>query len=624
MTDLKGNREGRLVCLLGLILTFGTLACYWPVRHFDFVNLDDPFYIYETRMVQRGLSWPGFVWAFKCVEGGNWHPLVWLSHMADCQLYGLKPGGHHVTNLLLHTGNALLLFLVLKSMTGAIWRSAFVAAIFAWHPMHVESVAWVSERKDVLSTLFFLFTIWAYASFSKAGGPRRKMLYVLALFLFALGLMCKPMLVTLPLVLLLLDYWPLQRVESAGRLVMEKLPFLALSMAASVLAVWTQQSVGAMTGTAPLPVRLENAVVSYATYLGRLFWPADMAMLYLYPARISIWQAGGALVVLGAVSWAVIREMKKRRYLAVGWFWYLGTLIPVIGLIQVGMQALADRYTYIPYIGLAVMISWGMTDLAQAWPRSRVALAWGAWLAMAGCLAVTCSQVKYWRNSITLNEHASKVTSGNYVALSNLGESLMDNGKLDEAVKRFQEVIRLKPNAPKPYNNLGKVYAVQEKLDDAMAMFSKAISLNPGQSEAHYNLGSACMHKGKTAEGIAEFKTALRLKPDDINAQKMLAEALIKTGKATEAIPYCKAVVEAEPEDAHAHFTLGWAWLATKRPEQALASYKEAVRLAPDKPQCLNALAWIYGTCPKAELRSGAERRASRHPGLPNHQTAEH
>jgi Flp pilus assembly protein TadD len=401
--------------------------------------------------------------------------------MTDCQLYGLKPGGHHVTNLLLHTANAVLLFLVLRSMTGAIWRSAFVAAIFAWHPMHVESVAWISERKDVLSTWFLLAAIWAYASFSKAGGRRRKMFYILALSLFALGLMCKPMLVTLPLVLLLLDYWPLQRAERVGKLVMEKLPFLALSAAASVLAVWAQRSAGAM-GAAPLLVRSENAAVSFVTYFGKLFWPVNLAVFYPFPDSIPIWQTAGAVLLLGVISWAVIRGMKKRRYLGVGWFWFLGTLVPVIGLIQVGMQSMADRYSYVPQIGLALMVSWGLADLARAWPRGRRALACIAALALVCCAAAARAQVKYWRNSTALYEHALKVTSGNYLADANLGIVLASNGKLDEAVKYFKEAIRLNPSMTSAYDSLGKACALQHRPDEAMANWQVAMRLAPNDA----------------------------------------------------------------------------------------------------------------------------------------------
>jgi protein O-mannosyl-transferase len=633
-----------------LVLTFGVLACYWPARHFNFVNLDDPLYVYQNHMVQQGLSWPGVIWAFHSVKGGNWNPLVWLSHMADCQLYGVAPGGHHVTNLLLHAANALLLFLLLKRMTGALWRSGLAAAIFAWHPLHVESVAWVSERKDVLSTLFFLLTLWAYGKYAEVqsveSGTRTQtpegnvthhaprttfhasrfsfhpcqqlpsaLYYVLALVLFALGLMCKPMLVSLPFILVLLDYWPLRRwgvqslrakVPSPRRLLLEKLPFAVLSLAASLLTVWAQQSEQAL-GAARLSLRLENAAVSYATYLEMLFWPIKLAVFYPFPHSISMWRVGAAALMLGAISWAVVRGMKERPYLGVGWLWFLGTLVPVIGLLQVGMQAMADRYTYVPYIGLALMVSWGLADLAGDWPRGRAALASIAALALGCCLATTRSQVKYWRDSTALYERALKVTSGNFIAHGNLGDVLVDEGRLDEAVKHYQEALRLTPAIGKPYNDLGKAYALQGKLDDAMTLFSNAVRLNPGLAQAHWNLGNAWLLKGKVAEGLAEMKRAVQLDPEDIKKHRMLAETLLKTGREAEALPYCEVVVKEEPEDAHGHFLLGSACLADKRLDRAMASFKQAVRLAPNAPECINALAWIYATSPRAELRNGAE-----------------
>jgi tetratricopeptide (TPR) repeat protein len=634
----------RLIWLMGLALALGTLAGYWPARRLDFVTLDDPLYVTQTAAVKQGLTWPGFVWAFQCVKGGNWNPMVWLSHMADCQLYGVTPGGHHLTNVLLHVANVLLLFALLNRMTGAVWRSGFAAALFAWHPLHVESVAWIAERKDVLSGFFFMLTLWAYVRYAEvhspqSGGSGQKpevrsqrsavripgpesglhlpssLCYLLSLLFFALGLMSKPMLVTLPLVLLLLDYWPLQRfqlntqnltLKTLSPLLLEKLPFMALSLAASALAVWAQQNVQAV-GTEPLFLRLENAAVSYVTYLGKFLWPVNLAVFYPYPASIPLWRAGGATVALGVISWAVIRGTQPRRYLGVGWFWFLGTLVPVIGLVQVGMQAMADRYTYIPYIGLGLTVSWGLADLAEAWPCGRAMLAGIAALALGGCLAATRAQVKYWRSSTALYEHALKVTADNYMAHDDLGNELLDEGKLDGAVKEFQEVIRLTPTIGKPYSDLGKAYALQGKLDEAMLMFSNAARLNPGLAQARWNLGAAWLLKGKVAEGLAEMKIAVRLSPEDMEARRRLADKLIKLGKAAEALPYCEAVVKAEPQDAHAHFLLGSACLATKRLAPAVASFKEALRLAPNTPECLNALAWIYATSPQAELRNGAE-----------------
>lgn len=357
----KEDRDLRLVRLICLALAFGVLLCYRPVCYFGYVNLDDPIYVYQNPTVQKGLSWAGVKWSFTSVKDGNWAPLVWLSHMADCEIYGIKAGGHHVTNVLLHCASALLLFLVLKEMTGAIWRSGFVAAIFAWHPLHVESVAWIAERKDVLSALFWLLTMWAFVRFTKAEKTKRKKYYIWALVFFALGLMSKSMLVSLPVVLLMLDYWPLKRMDNGQRIidnVVEKLPMFALSAIAGVVTLLAQKSVDAV-GTGSFPLRLENALVSYVVYLGKMLWPVRLAVFYPYPRSIPLWQAAGAGLALVVISLVVAMETKRRRYLGVGWAWYLVTLLPVIGLVQAGLQARADRYTYIPSIGLALMISWG-------------------------------------------------------------------------------------------------------------------------------------------------------------------------------------------------------------------------------------------------------------------------
>ena len=389
-------------------------------------------------------------------------------------------------------------------------------------------------------------------------------------------------------------------------MLLEKLPFAVLSLAASALAVWAQQNVQAL-GTQPLSLRLENAAVSYVAYLGKFFWPVQSGRVLSLSRLDSNGRAGGAALVLGAISWAVIRGMPQRRYLGVGWFWFLGTLVPVIGLLQVGMQAMADRYTYLPYMGLGLMVSWGLADLAEAWPRGRAVLASVAVLALVCCLTTTRVQVKYWRDSTALYERALNVTTDNYMAHDDLGNVLLDEGKYDAAAKQFQEVIRLTPTIAKPYSDLGKAYVLQGKTDQAMIMFSNAVRLNPGLAQARWNLGTAWLLHGKVAEGLAEMKAAVQLSPEDIEAHRRLADTLIKMGKATEALPYCQAVVKAEPQDAHAHFTLGMARLAAKRPDQAAASFKTALQLAPNTPECMNALAWMYATSPQAELRDGAE-----------------
>ncbi len=613
MPDSKGKSEQRLVCLIGVVLALGTLACYWQTRHFEFVDIDDQLYVYKCPMVERGLSWPGVVWAFHSVEGGNWNPLIWLSHMADSQIFGPSAGGHHVTNFLLHAINACLLFFVLREMTGAIWRSGFVAAIFAWHPLHVESVAWVSERKDVLSTLFWLLAMWAYARYAKAAtaGTARKF-YGVALLCFALGLMSKPMLVTFPVILLLLDYWPLQRAESPGRLLLEKIPFAVLSFIECLLAIWAQRKVGAMASPGLVP-RLENAVVSYVNYIAKFFWPVKLAVFYPFPNSIPALRVVGAVLVLIAITVTVLLAGRRHRYLITGWLWFLITLLPVIGLLQVGMQAMADRYTYVPYIGLSITLAWGFVELVERSARGRELLALGTAVALAGCVAVTCTQIRYWKDSGTLYAHAVAVTSNNYFALDDLGNILRESGKVDEAIARYQEALQCKPaagihyNLGIPYNDLGLAYVMQNRNAEALQVFSKALQIDPTLEEARWNFGKALILKGDVPRGLAEMEASVRQRPNDIEVQSKFADVLFGQGKASNALPYCEVVARAQPNDPHALFNLGAAYLAQQRTDKAAKSFVEGVRLAPNNPKCLNALAWIYATSPQAGLRNGAE-----------------
>jgi tetratricopeptide (TPR) repeat protein len=603
----NGIREDRLVCLLSICLALVTLAVYWPVRHFDFINLDDTLYVYESNMVKKGLTWPGFLWAFHSIDGGNWNPLVWLSHMVDCQLYGLKPGGHHVTNVIFHVLNVWLLFWCLRRMTGAIWPSAFVAAIFAWHPMHVESVAWVSERKDVLSTFFWLASTWAYAGFAKATGRKRISLYGLALLLFALGLLCKSMLVTLPFVFLLLDYWPLCRKETFGKLVLEKNPFALLSLGAAAAAIWSQQCVGALDEKRPVWLCLQNAVVSYFVYVEKFFCPTGMAVFYPFPKSIPTWQVVGSALFIVGVTGGIVSASRQRRYLGAGWFWFVGTLVPIIGIVQVGMQAQADRYTYVPYIGLAIMMAWGLAELVQRQPTCRSAVYAAVAFILAASVAAASAQVGFWRNSKTVYERALNVTTGNYIAHSNLGLMYFDQGDLASAAEHDEAVIKIMPSAAKPYNNLGNVYAMQSNLDRAIPLFQHAAELEPKLAPAHYNLGTAYLRQGKTALAVPELETALTLRPDDLGTQSRLIDALLQSSNFVEAVKYAEKFANADPTDAHARFNLGWVHEQARQPVEALDSYREAVRLAPNTPECLNAYAWTLATSPRADLRDGAQ-----------------
>ncbi len=460
------RRRTATAAVIALALAALVAAVYAPVRHFDFVQLDDPAYVTENPRVLRGLTLDGAAWALTTGHAANWHPVTWLSHMLDVELFGVAAGPHHLTNLLLHAANTLLLFGLLLRMTGALWRSAFVAALFGIHPLHVESVAWVAERKDVLSTLFWLLTTWAYVAYVRARAPRRTVAYVLALLLFAVGLMAKPMLVTLPFTLLLLDWWPLGRWDAATPprsslwpLVREKIPFFALAAASSVATFVVQQRGGAVSavGSEPSALRLQNALVSAVAYLRDMVWPAGLTMIYPFPSSIPAWHVAAACLVVGGVSFAAWRLARSHPFLAVGWLWYLGTLVPVLGLVRVGLQARADRYTYVPLIGVFIALAWGGAALAgrvrlRLPGRPALQSAALAVLAAAVVLALALAarqQVGYWKDNVTLWTRATVLTlhMDEYEAHMSLGATLADQGRTDEALRHFAEAVRLRPDS---------------------------------------------------------------------------------------------------------------------------------------------------------------------------------
>jgi len=567
-------RRDVIVCL---VLVAATVAVYLPVLRNDFVYYDDDGYVFENPPVQGGLSWEGVRWAFTTMAEANWHPLTWLSHMTDCQLFGLKAGYHHATSLLWHAANAVLLYVALRRMTGAVWRSAAVAALFALHPLHVESVAWVAERKDVLSTFFWMLTLLAYGWYVRRPSWQR---YGAVGGLLALGLMAKPMLVTLPFVLLVLDWWPLGRYAGAsglrppkrasaaqaggrvpsgqappgqawwrrlGMLTAEKVPLLALAAASSVVTVIAQSRGGAVAPQEALPIgfRVANALVAYVAYLGKTFWPTGLAVFYPHPVRMPVWEIIGAAVVLAAITLGVVR-FRRRRYGLAGWMWYVGTLVPVIGLVQVGSQAMADRYTYVPLVGVFVALVWGVADGAEwalarlgrpAWKRGVLTATAGA--ALAVCGATTVLQVLHWRDTETLFRHTLQVTRDTDLAHNNIGVALAGLGRWDEAVAEYREALRL----------------------------------NPQYAEAHNNLGAALAGLGRWDEAVAECREALRIKPQYAEARSNLGNALAGLGR----------------------------W------DEAVARYEETIRLAPDAPQPYNSLAWIRATHPEKQFRNGPE-----------------
>ena len=581
-----------------LALIAANLIVYASVGHHGFVNFDDGDYVSENPMVARGLTWQGVSWAFTSGYASNWHPLTWLSHMLDVQLYGLNPGPHHLTNLFFHIANTLLLFGLLHRMTGALGRSAFVAALFAVHPLHVESVAWVAERKDVLSTLFEMLTLWAYVGYARQPRLHR---YLVVLLLFALGLMAKPMLVTLPFVMLLLDFWPLGRFTprpnlasdsgpsrtrraTAVNLVKEKLPLLALTVASSVVTFVVQRRGGAVMGldAIPLHIRAANALVSYVAYIGKMLWPARLAVFYPYVRSLPGWWIAGASLILVAVSVAAIWAGLRYPYLPVGWYWYLGTLVPVIGLVQVGSQPIADRYTYVPLIGLFIVMAWGVPDLLSRWPLGRRALPAAAGVVMLGCAITARAQLQNWESSTALWTHTLEVTTGNNLAHNNLGNALAKQGKFNDAIAQYSEALRIKPDYAFAQNNLGRVLANQGRVSGAIEHYSEALRIDPDYADAHNNLGIVLADQGKLGEAIAHYLSALRTKPDFADAHNNLGIALAKSGKADEAIHEFLEAVRIKPDYPEARTNLGVVLESEGRISEAISQYSEALRIKPD------------------------------------------
>lgn len=506
----------------------------------DFVNYDDQNYVYENAKITGGLNLAGIAWAFSHVHAQNWHPLTTISHMLDCQLYGLKAEGHHFTNVLLHTVAALLLFAVLREMTGALWRSAFVAAVFAIHPLHVESVAWVAERKDVLSAVFFMLTLGAYVRYARAPSIAR---YLAVAALFALGLMSKPMLVTIPFVLLLLDYWPLKRFPSATsvkskgkwlawwerqslprRLILEKIPLIALSAISGTVTFLAQRQALGWTEDLPVSLRFNNAVVTYIAYIWQMLWPAKLAVFYPHPEnRVPLWEIILALAVLIATTLTGIVLRRKRPYFITGWLWYLGMLVPVIGVIQVGWQGRADRYTYLPQIGLYVLVAWAIADLSASWRHQRQIATLGAAILLGALTWRARNQASFWRNSETLWTHTLAVTADNDVADNNLGIIFLGRGQVDEAISRFQAAVDLRPENAPAHDNLAKAFLQKGQVADALLHYRKLLEIQPDNAEAHNILGTVLIQQGRVREAIEQWQETLVMQPENGNAKSNLA-----------------------------------------------------------------------------------------------------
>jgi tetratricopeptide (TPR) repeat protein/uncharacterized membrane protein YqjE len=577
-----------LVCAA---LAAATLAAFWGARQCQFVNYDDPAYITSNQNLRHGLTAQSARWAFQTGAASNWHPLTWLSHLADVELYGMDPAGHHFTSVLLHTINGVLLFLLLRGMTGALWRCAFVAALFALHPLRVESVAWVSERKDVLSTTFWMLTVLAYVRYAhdlKSQISHFKFFYGLSLVFFALGLMSKPMLVTLPLILLLLDYWPLERWQRGpAGLCLEKIPFFVLAAASSVVTFLVQRHGGAVAALAGVPVgaRVGNAFISYVRYLGKIFWPARLSPLYPHPGYWPWWEVAGAVALLAAVSAWVLRRARPQPYLAVGWFWFVIMLAPAIGLVQVGIQSMADRYTYVASVGVFIMLGWGANEWIK---KQRWILGAAAVLALGACAVLTPRQVGFWRTSETLFQHAVEVTDNNYLAYNNLGFDLSNRGEAERAMTYFQKSLAINSNYDEAHNNLGYSLAALGRYQEATNEYIKALSLNPRLTEAHNNLGIALGHLGLTDAGIHEYQIALEEDPRHAGARNNYGVALAMQGKLDEAIAQFRLALASQEDYFSAHSDLGNALALKGDLEGAIREYDYCLKANPKDSQVHN------------------------------------
>ncbi len=498
-------------------LVFSILLVYGQVERFEFTSYDDPEYVSDNVYVRTGLTAESIKWAATAVAVGNWMPVTLLSHVVVAQLFGMESGAHHLVNVLLHALAAVLLFAALQRATHARWPSAFVAATFALHPLHVESVAWVAERKDVLFALFGFLALYAYVRYTERPSVRG---YLMVAVPFALGLMAKPMLVTFPFLLLLLDVWPLRRAQFP-KVLWEKLPLFALSAADSIITYWVQHSVGAVQ-VIPLAFRLQTSLVACVVYIGQMFWPVDLAVFYPYHA-VALWQVTLSGLLLAGISALAIYWWRTRPYAATGWFWFLGTLIPVVGIVQAGAQARADRYTYLPMVGLSILLAWGAADVIRRWPGAKTIVAVPGGVFCAGCMALTATQTAYWQNSGTLFQHAVEVTRDNYVAQNGLAIYLAQNGRGIEAIPHFEEVLRLVPGDAAIHNNLGILFGSWPGHEEqAISHFEAAVHLHPEFKEAQYNLGVALSHvPGRKAEAIAHLEAAQHIAPSSSIAQML-------------------------------------------------------------------------------------------------------
>jgi Tfp pilus assembly protein PilF len=588
-------RTDSIVCMCLVILT---LAVYWQVLEHPFIQFDDDLYVTGNEYVRKGLTKKSLCWAFSFTgkDKTYWHPLTWLSHMLDCHLFGLNSGMHHLTNLIFHIANSMVLFLVLRKLTGEQWKSAFVAGLFALHPFHVDSVAWVAERKNVLSTFFWMLTLFSYAVYAKRPHIVK---YLVTCFIFMLGLMAKPMLVTLPFVLLLMDYWPLKRMGPGAEhktlyfLCLEKVPLLFLSLISVFIATQSVKGFGTVISleSVPLGLRIANGLVSYIHYITKTLWPRDFAIFYPYPLKVPLWQSVGAFIILAGISAVVFRAYKDRAYLGVGWLWYLGTLVPVIGLVQVGLwPAMADRFTYIPLIGLFIMIVWGVPDLMMPWKIQTKGLVMVAATVFPVLSISTWHQLGYWTDSIKLYSHALQVTDNNFVIHHNMGVALAEAGQTAKAFEHYSEALRINPNFIQAHINLGADFARQGRNKEAIHHYLAAIQINSDSAEAHCNLGNILADTGRIEAALFRYREALRINPNFADAHYNLANVLSKNGNHEEAVRHYLEALRIDPDFSRAHNNLGLVLINRDEIKRAIAHFKAALIVNPENSDARNNL----------------------------------
>jgi len=591
--------------VIGLLLALVTLLAYLPATHDRFINYDDDDYITQNQVVQRGLTWDGVKWAFTTSHASNWHPLTWLSHMTDCELFHVNPGGHHFVNVLFHVANTTLLFMLLLSLTDALWPSAFIAALFAWHPLHVESVAWVSERKDVLSTFFALLALLAYARFAKENRRRH---FWLAVIFFALGLMSKPMLVTLPFVMLLLDYWPLHRIQNpeskdwkVRHCVFEKWPFFMLAALSSTIAFLAQRNEAvASLVKVPLSLRFENAFVSCGDYLLKMIWPLHLAVFYPLPKHIAWPLVATAAALLALISAAVWLERRRRPWLPVGWLWFLGTLVPVIGLVQVGDQAMADRYTYFPLIGIFIAVTFTIAEWTGRFRFLKSASVIIGVLILFACLVLTENQLRYWHDSESLFSHAIAVTKDNALAHLNLGAALEEQNKPEESLMEYQKALALDPNRHEIYNNIGKLLNDEGKPEAALNYCHEAVRLNPKSPFSHNNFGIVLVKLGHFDEALGQFSQAAQLDANYAPPRFQIGRILLMQGHDAEAMPFFHEALQIDPDNLQIIIYLARVLASDETPQicngpEALVLATKANQLAGrPQPAVLDTLAMAY------------------------------